>query len=262
MMFGYVYITKNKINNKFYIGKKESSFYDNTYFGSGKLIKNAIKKYGIDNFDNKILYEAEDENTLNEKEKFFIKEYIMLYGKEMTYNIAEGGTGGNTFKYLSEKDKEIFINKMKIINKKRCSSEEFKKNKSNFMKKTLSDPIEREKISKRNKIAWSNPTLRKEQSDRLKNYYSNKNRDCSFNNKKMKIVFKDEIIIFDSRKDLLEYLKRTYNMNINSATLKKIIDDSINGNGYKPFHHNKLKSVIGMKIFYIDDVETNSDECN
>ena len=41
---GYIYLTTNLINNKRYIGMTTKN--DSNYFGSGKLIKWAIKKYG------------------------------------------------------------------------------------------------------------------------------------------------------------------------------------------------------------------------
>ena len=47
-----VYKTTNKINKKFYIGVHclEAKKSHKTYFGSGKLIKLALKKYGRENF--------------------------------------------------------------------------------------------------------------------------------------------------------------------------------------------------------------------
>ena len=54
-MYGYIYLTINTINKRMYIGKKQSEQYDPTYYGSGKVIKQAIQKYGIENFNNVIL---------------------------------------------------------------------------------------------------------------------------------------------------------------------------------------------------------------
>lgn len=51
-MYGYIYKTTNLINNKIYIGqhKVKEEKIDNSYYGSGKLIIQAIKKYGKENF--------------------------------------------------------------------------------------------------------------------------------------------------------------------------------------------------------------------
>jgi group I intron endonuclease len=86
----YIYKTTNRINNKVYIGKSMKTFNEN-YLGSGVLLNRALKKYGRENFSVEVIEHAEDINELNEKEKYWIAKY-----KDNSYNIAEGGTGGNT----------------------------------------------------------------------------------------------------------------------------------------------------------------------
>ncbi len=47
---GYIYLTRNKINDKIYIGKTvKNSAKSRYYLGSGKYIKRAIEKHGKDN---------------------------------------------------------------------------------------------------------------------------------------------------------------------------------------------------------------------
>ena len=48
--YGFVYITTNMINGKKYIGKRKYSTGWEKYLGSGKYLKNALKKYGKYNF--------------------------------------------------------------------------------------------------------------------------------------------------------------------------------------------------------------------
>ena len=51
----YVYKITNKINGKWYIGKRKHRLpFNDPYMGSGKLIKVAIEKYGKDNFTKEI----------------------------------------------------------------------------------------------------------------------------------------------------------------------------------------------------------------
>lgn len=90
-MFGYIYITTNKVNSKIYIGQHKSLNHDENYLGSGTILKQAIKKYGEKNFSNKVLLECDNKEELDTAERYFIKHYKEL-GYQM-YNIAEGGDG-------------------------------------------------------------------------------------------------------------------------------------------------------------------------
>ena len=50
-MYGYIYITTNKLDGRKYIGKKKSEiFLGNKYLGSGVHLECAVKKYGKENF--------------------------------------------------------------------------------------------------------------------------------------------------------------------------------------------------------------------
>lgn len=57
------------INNKFYIGKHQTTNVNDGYMGSGKLIIAAIKKYGVGNFKKDILHIFDNEQDMNEAEK-------------------------------------------------------------------------------------------------------------------------------------------------------------------------------------------------
>lgn len=86
-----IYKTTNLINNKFYIGKDKNN--NPLYLGSGKILKSAIRKYGIENFKKEILEICNSIKEMNEREIFWI---IELSAIEKGYNIATGGDGGNT----------------------------------------------------------------------------------------------------------------------------------------------------------------------
>ena len=88
-----IYKITNTINQKVYIGQYSGKRFD-LYFGSGKILKLAIKKYGKENFQKEILEYCETKALLNEREKFWIAE-LNSNNPEVGYNITLGGTGGN-----------------------------------------------------------------------------------------------------------------------------------------------------------------------
>lgn len=87
-----IYKTINLINNKFYIGKDSRNNPD--YLGSGLLLQNAINKYGKENFKKEILQCCNTLKELADAEIYWINKLNAL-NKNIAYNIAEGGSGGN-----------------------------------------------------------------------------------------------------------------------------------------------------------------------
>jgi group I intron endonuclease len=87
-MFYLVYEIKNKINGKIYVGAHKTENKNDDYMGSGLLLRKAIQKYGIENFDKTILYEAKNEQEMFSKEK-----QLITIGKN-SYNLKQGGNGG------------------------------------------------------------------------------------------------------------------------------------------------------------------------
>lgn len=89
----YVYKITNKINGKFYIGKRKSrNPPEDSYMGSGKLILAAIKKYGAENFQKEILEIFDTNDQAAEFEKKLVTRELIESGK--SYNLHEGGHGG------------------------------------------------------------------------------------------------------------------------------------------------------------------------
>ena len=88
---GYIYKTTNLINQKKYIGKTNGN--SDSYLGSGVLIKQAIQKYGAENFKKEILFESDSEEELREKEKYYIEKEMAVERSDY-YNMHEGGQGG------------------------------------------------------------------------------------------------------------------------------------------------------------------------
>ena len=73
-MYHTIYKITNKLDGKIYIGKHSSQdLYDN-YMGSGKYIRRAIKKYGIENFEKEILFILDSEEEAYKIEKEIVNE--------------------------------------------------------------------------------------------------------------------------------------------------------------------------------------------
>jgi group I intron endonuclease len=84
-----IYKTTNLINNKCYIGVHKTTNINDSYLGSGNVIKQAIKKHGRINFNKEILYIFNSAEEAYDKEKEIVNN-IFIKDKN-TYNIALGG---------------------------------------------------------------------------------------------------------------------------------------------------------------------------
>lgn len=126
-----IYKTTNLINGKFYIGKDKNN--NDSYLGSGLLLKKAIKKYGKENFKKEILEFCQDEEELNDKEKYWI---LNTNAINLGYNILEGGTGGDTF---TNNPNKLEISK-KYFNRRHTQETKDKISKNNKRLKGVNHP--------------------------------------------------------------------------------------------------------------------------
>ena len=88
--YGFIYITTNLIDGKRYVGQRKFSNGWQTYLGSGKILQQAIKKYGRKNFKCELIENCETKEDLDNKEMYWIAFYR---NKSDCYNITEGGQG-------------------------------------------------------------------------------------------------------------------------------------------------------------------------
>ncbi len=139
---GIVYMIKNIINNKVYIGKTEKRFIDRYWAGrwwkypANTYLKNSVNKYGLENFKISILaYSISDKKELINIESNFIKQYNSLYPNgynfleesqgvrnftdEMRINLSIAGCKGKTYKIKEIATGEIkeFRCTLEIMNK-------------------------------------------------------------------------------------------------------------------------------------------------
>lgn len=90
--FFLIYRITNLINGKVYVGKHRTLDKNDSYMGSGKLLKRAISKYGIEQFKKEILFECSSEKEMNVKEAEIVNEGFC--SRNDTYNLCPGGNGG------------------------------------------------------------------------------------------------------------------------------------------------------------------------
>ncbi len=222
---GYIYMLRNKVNNKMYIGqsqqldvKRRWQAYEKLKEKSmGKVLFNALTKYGLENFEFKIICICFNEDC-NKYEIDYIKKYNTTLPNG--YNFHEGG-------------KNIDID----IRKKSIRSEEFKakmrelfsKGKHPNFEKTLSDD-HKKKLSEKLK---GRKISRDETVDRYKSYIVQKydeNKNLietfdSFTSAAKTINTSQSVIKKYSNKDLMyrgfywKYTEDTLNRNLNNLQL-------------------------------------------
>lgn len=91
MSIGYLYLTRNRANDKVYVGQSgrlDAHSIEN-YLGSGDLMRQAIDKFGSDSFHKEILGYFDDQNSLDYAEILKIAE--LRKAGESLYNSGVGG---------------------------------------------------------------------------------------------------------------------------------------------------------------------------
>lgn len=105
--YGYVYEIINSVNGKTYVGSRKLALDRRwrQYMGSGKLIKQAIAKYGIEHFRKRLIGYAPTPEELVELEgDWIIRQQALGLAQ---YNLfVSGHAGGDTFSKLNAKTLE------------------------------------------------------------------------------------------------------------------------------------------------------------
>src|SRR5210317_2008743 len=153
-----VYKTINKQNGKFYIGQHKRD--GRNYLGSGKILKDAILKYGRESFNREILEYCDTKDKVNEREIYWIDK-LKPY-----YNISDGGTGGDMF--TDNPNKEKIRKNYSMAKKNVKKSEEHKQKIRDSVKKYWGHKhTEKTKklISKKSSIAMKEVWKRRKQNE-------------------------------------------------------------------------------------------------
>lgn len=196
--YGYIYFTKNLINDKKYIGQHKGSF-TKKYLGSGKLLTRAIKKYGKENFEVTLWEWCDSLDKLNEQEKYYIKRYNAVKDSSY-YNLSMGGSGLPTGSCLKGKTYEEIHGVEKAIILKKLRSETFKGERSQESRSLMSLAKlgkKRESFSEQHKINIGNANRGRKHSDEYR-------KNCSDRIMGNKRTEKTRIKISNSTKGILK----------------------------------------------------------
>lgn len=90
-MVGFIYLTKNKVTGKKYIGKRQVTWAKarvDSYLGSSKRLKADVEIYGKENFEREILEYFDSREALAEAEKSYIIKYDAVNSDDF-YNLHE-----------------------------------------------------------------------------------------------------------------------------------------------------------------------------
>lgn len=258
-----IYKITNLINNKFYIGQDIKD--DPKYFGSGKLIQMAIKKYGKENFIKETLEICTDEKQMDEREIFWIKE-LNATNRKIAYNICEGGKtfrtmkGENNYwfgKHHSEESKAIIREKRKL---QKMSEEQKQRLREKWLgeenpgKHKSKETIEKikESLSKIDRTGVNSSMSGKTHSEETKKHWSEirKGKNTGITNPDATRYFVEtpngEELMFNTRKEVIEYLGCSLGfLSVGSFNGYKLIrKEKINNN-------NIIKPNIYSIIYYV-----------
>lgn len=90
-MFFTVYRITNTVNGRYYIGKHLIKNINDGYFGSGKLLQQALRKYGKAAFVREIIFFAFDKDSMDWAEQELV---VPNTEDALSYNLKTGGEGG------------------------------------------------------------------------------------------------------------------------------------------------------------------------
>lgn len=93
----YLYRVANKVNGKIYVGVHKTQRPDDGYMGSGKVIRDAIRKHGPENFEKEILETFDNAADMFKREAEVVTEEFLA--RPDVYNLRRGGHGG--FDYIN-----------------------------------------------------------------------------------------------------------------------------------------------------------------
>ena len=259
-----IYKITNLINNKIYIGQDSNN--NSSYYGSGKAIISAIKKYGKENFIKETLTSCKDFEDMNEKEVYWIS-LLNSTDRKIGYNISIGGKEGDrqtgyditkkgVYNYWKDKygKEEADI---RLKNQKEKLSNHFKQNGvfsnggvyQHWVDKYGVEEAEKRKAKKIEKLKEANKK-RKEEGWHHSEESLNKIRNTSKN----RITSEETKLKMSKSRIGIKYSEITINKMKSKRDIgnKPIIQLSISGDFIKEWKsQTEIKQVLNLKIWNV-----------
>ena len=166
-----LYLLENKINHKKYIGQtlqgidiRIKQHIKDAELGSNYIIHRALRKYGIDNFDVRVLLVNIPDKDIDYYEMLWIKKFNTYYKNGFGYNQTYGGRGTNGYAFTTSIKRKMSINHNYSI----YTSERNKK---------ISDKLKGKHFTDKHKEKLSNSM--KNKYGELNNFYGRHHTDVS-----------------------------------------------------------------------------------
>ncbi len=109
-----VYLITNRVNGKRYVGitcrgyqERFKEHIHEALNGSTTILHNAIRKYGVDNFDLMLLESDVPDELIGKREQHYIALYNTFYSSGIGYNMTEGGGGMSGYKHTEDAKNKI-----------------------------------------------------------------------------------------------------------------------------------------------------------
>lgn len=149
-----VYKIVNTFNGRYYIGQHKTQNPLDNYMGSGKYIERAINKYSISSFIKEILFDFDNFDQMNEKEKELVPISACYPYNPMSYNLIEGGSNGQLTNAIKQHISESLKSGGKVAGKNNPMygykwSNEQRQHQSEVMKGRHASDKQREACKKR-----------------------------------------------------------------------------------------------------------------
>ena len=233
-----------------------------------QVVHKALKKFNMmDTFELILIDDsAKSIDELYEKEKFYIQQYNSYYKNKKGYNMTLGGEGNHGYVFtkahrkkisqkaieqfskpeareqMSQIKKEHYQNNPEAGKVHREKMKEYYKNNPKAREKAretaiqqFSNPEAREKARETAIQQFSNPEAREKARERAIQQFSNPEARKKEKNKKLFKVFRKHnmefIKEFEFQFEAIEYIKKEFNVNIQTSNISKVFKKKLKSTG-------------------------------